>query len=35
MRAAARADALNASWDAVFESVYEAYSLVFTSDGAR
>ena len=35
MRAAARADALNASWDAVFENVYEAYSLAFTSDGAK
>jgi phosphatidylinositol alpha 1,6-mannosyltransferase len=27
MRAAARADALDASWDAVFESVYDAYPL--------
>ena len=27
MRAAARADALTASWDSVFESVYEGYSL--------
>jgi glycosyltransferase involved in cell wall biosynthesis len=35
MRAAARADALNASWDAVFENVYEAYSLVFPSDGTK
>jgi glycosyltransferase involved in cell wall biosynthesis len=35
MRAAARTDALNASWDAVFENVYEAYSLAFPSDGAK
>jgi glycosyltransferase involved in cell wall biosynthesis len=27
MRASARADALTASWDSVFEGVYEAYSL--------
>jgi glycosyltransferase involved in cell wall biosynthesis len=29
MRDASRADALDASWDSVFESVYEAYSLAF------
>jgi phosphatidylinositol alpha 1,6-mannosyltransferase len=32
MRAAARADALNASWDSVFESVYDAYSQTSASD---
>jgi glycosyltransferase involved in cell wall biosynthesis len=30
MRAASRADALGASWDSVFDSVYDAYSFVFT-----
>ncbi len=30
MRSAARADALTASWDSVFESVYDAYSLALT-----
>lgn len=30
MRAAARADALNASWDAVFEGVYRAYELALS-----
>jgi phosphatidylinositol alpha 1,6-mannosyltransferase len=30
MRSAARADALTASWDSVFESVYDAYALALT-----
>ncbi|MGC1297437.1 MAG: glycosyltransferase [Alloacidobacterium sp.] len=33
MRLAARADALTASWDRVFESVYDAYALALTLPG--
>ncbi len=34
MRAAARADALAASWDSVFEGVYDAYDLALTQPAA-
>jgi phosphatidylinositol alpha 1,6-mannosyltransferase len=33
MRLASRADALTASWDTVFESVYDAYALALTLPG--
>jgi glycosyltransferase involved in cell wall biosynthesis len=35
MRAAARADALATSWDAVFEGVYDAYALALEPNGSQ